>query len=82
MKLNRRFVGRNTADGTYRVQCEGAQRVRLAWDAKDDALEAYLDFAYLPLSPPADAQDAADCACTSPVPDERPAHDAKALPAS
>jgi len=49
MKLSRRFSSRNTADGIYRVQCEGAQRMRLAWDAKDDAMEAYLDFAYLAL---------------------------------
>ncbi|MBR5288347.1 MAG: metallophosphoesterase [Clostridia bacterium] len=49
MKLNRRFAGRNTADGTYRVQCGGAQRMRLAWDAKDGEMEDYLDFACLPM---------------------------------
>ena len=49
MKLNRRFAGRNTADGIYRVQCEGAQRMRLAWDAKGGEMEETLDFAYLPL---------------------------------
>lgn len=49
MRFNRRFSRQNTADGVFRVQCEGARRMRISWDAKDCAMDDYLDWAYIPL---------------------------------
>lgn len=48
MKLWRRFSGHDTADGVFRVQCTGAQRMRFSWDGDDDARD-YSDWAYFPL---------------------------------
>ena len=49
MKLSRRFSSWDGADGVFRVQCEGAQRVRFSWDGPEGIAQAYADWAYIPL---------------------------------
>ena len=50
MRLSRRFFGRDGADGIFRVQCEGAQRVRFSWDGSEEIAQVYADWAYIPLN--------------------------------